>query len=175
MSAGSSGSDGCASWFKWLVGVLIALLAAGSGIVALLNYFTPRPGPDPNPPPGPVITVPPPPGPAGTAPTVAISVSPPIVARGQPFTVQLTGADENGMASIWWWGDSTGDPELNKAHWFDCGGAKSCTRSSTAATQAVGMLKLCANSRDVNYPSAGQAHQASEGAGIGCAAIQITP
>lgn len=29
------------NWFKWLVGILISLLAAGSGIVALLNYVHP--------------------------------------------------------------------------------------------------------------------------------------
>lgn len=39
MSQGSGDSKGCAGWFKWLVGILIALLGAGGGIVALLNYF----------------------------------------------------------------------------------------------------------------------------------------
>jgi hypothetical protein len=38
----SNDSSGCAIWFKWLVGVLIALLAAGGSIVALLNYFSPQ-------------------------------------------------------------------------------------------------------------------------------------
>ncbi|MCU0301531.1 MAG: carbohydrate-binding protein [Candidatus Nanopelagicales bacterium] len=33
---GDSSSGG---WFKWLVGVVIAVLAAGTGIVALLDYF----------------------------------------------------------------------------------------------------------------------------------------
>lgn len=31
-------SQGCAGWFKWLIGIVIALLGAGGGIVALLNY-----------------------------------------------------------------------------------------------------------------------------------------
>jgi len=31
-------SNPAADWFKWLVGTIIALLAAGGGIVALLNY-----------------------------------------------------------------------------------------------------------------------------------------
>jgi hypothetical protein len=34
-----SGKD--SNWIKWFVGILISLLAAGSGIVALLNYVHP--------------------------------------------------------------------------------------------------------------------------------------
>ena|SRR5260221_10041813 len=33
---------GNGSFLKWLIGSLIALLAAGSGIVALFNYFSPE-------------------------------------------------------------------------------------------------------------------------------------
>lgn len=29
------------NWFKWIIGTLITLLAAGGGIVALLTYFNP--------------------------------------------------------------------------------------------------------------------------------------
>jgi Carbohydrate binding module (family 6) len=36
------GESAQGSGFKWLVGVLVAILAAGSGIVALLNYFNPQ-------------------------------------------------------------------------------------------------------------------------------------
>jgi hypothetical protein len=45
----SRDSQGSAGWFKWLVGVMITLLAAGSGIVALLNYFNPPQAPTPTP------------------------------------------------------------------------------------------------------------------------------
>ena len=34
----SSSTNGPADWFKWLIGTIIALLAAGGGIAALLNY-----------------------------------------------------------------------------------------------------------------------------------------
>jgi hypothetical protein len=34
----SNGSNSPAEWFKWVIGVIIALLAAGGGIVALLQY-----------------------------------------------------------------------------------------------------------------------------------------
>ena len=39
MARDSGDLRGWAGWFKWLVGVVIALLAAGGGIVALLNYI----------------------------------------------------------------------------------------------------------------------------------------
>src|SRR5258706_11048129 len=41
----SQGSNSNTGWLKWLIGIIISLLAAGSGIVALLNYFNPRPLP----------------------------------------------------------------------------------------------------------------------------------
>ncbi|MCB9007849.1 MAG: hypothetical protein H6656_10870 [Ardenticatenaceae bacterium] len=41
MSQETQNRGGCASWFKWIIGVIIALLAAGGGIVALLNYIDP--------------------------------------------------------------------------------------------------------------------------------------
>lgn len=58
MARYSSDSQGCADWFKWLVGIVVALLAAGGGIVALLNYIDP---------PRPLPTVPPTPPPTTTS------------------------------------------------------------------------------------------------------------
>ncbi len=55
MSRGSNSSEGCSGLAKWLVGTFIALLAAGGGIVALLNYVKPPP-PTPRPP-SPVATL----------------------------------------------------------------------------------------------------------------------
>jgi hypothetical protein len=37
------------NWIKWFVGILISVLAAGGGIVALLNYIHPNPQPNPAP------------------------------------------------------------------------------------------------------------------------------
>lgn len=34
--------EGCAGWFKWIVGTFIALLGAGGGIVALMSVGEPR-------------------------------------------------------------------------------------------------------------------------------------
>jgi hypothetical protein len=50
MAGNSDTSNGCAGWFKWAIGALIALLAAGGGIVALLNYINRPPSPGPTPP-----------------------------------------------------------------------------------------------------------------------------
>ena len=33
--------EGCAGWFKWIVGTFVALLSAGGGIVALANFVDP--------------------------------------------------------------------------------------------------------------------------------------
>lgn len=44
------------SWVKWIVNTLIALLAAGGGIVALMNYF--KPSPQDNHPPAPTMPAP---------------------------------------------------------------------------------------------------------------------
>ncbi|MBX3086252.1 MAG: hypothetical protein KF716_31740 [Anaerolineae bacterium] len=41
------GSDSDGGWFKWVVGSIISLLAAGSGIVALLTYLGARSTPTP--------------------------------------------------------------------------------------------------------------------------------
>ncbi|MBI2124627.1 hypothetical protein HYT92_02435 [Candidatus Pacearchaeota archaeon] len=109
-----------------------------------------------------------------SAPTVAISVAPTNVPKGQFFNVTVTGTDDVGLAAIWWWGVSTSDTELNKAHWFSCNGAKVCKNSWLVSTNATDILTLGANSRDTAYPVAGQPHQASEGAGIAYATITVT-
>ena len=109
-----------------------------------------------------------------SAPTVSISVSPTTIAQGQFFNVTVTGTDDVGLADIWWWGSSTGDAELNKAHMYSCNSAKFCMNSWLVSTNATGVLKSGANSRDTAYPVAGQPHQASEGAGIAYATITVT-
>lgn len=109
-----------------------------------------------------------------SAPTVAISVIPTTAAQGQFFNVTVTGTDDIGLAAIWWWATNTTDTELNKAHWYNCNGARVCTYSWLASTNAVGSITLGANSRDTSYPVAGQPHQASEGQGIAYATITVT-
>ncbi len=95
---------------------------------------------------------------------------------GQAFSVYLEGTDDNDISSIWWWGHQTGDDELDKAHWHDCGGGPTCQQRWTVSVDVEGIHYLCANARDAaDYSYDGQAHQASEGMGIPCAEIEIVP
>ncbi len=109
-----------------------------------------------------------------SAPTVAIIVNPTTVAQGQFFNVTVIGTDDIGLTAIWWWAANSTDAELNKAHWFSCNGLKYCSYSWLVSTNATGTITLGANSRDTSYPISGQAHQASEGAGIAYATLTVT-
>ncbi len=111
---------------------------------------------------------------ADAAPTVAITVNPTAVAHGQVFNVTVTGTDDVGLSAIWWWAVDSTDTELNKAHWHSCYNAKYCSNSWLVSTNAIGTIKLGANSRDTSYPIAGEPHQASEGAGIAYATITVS-
>lgn len=42
ISNNSNISQGLGSWLKWMIGTAVALVAAGSGIVAILEYFEPE-------------------------------------------------------------------------------------------------------------------------------------
>lgn len=112
---------------------------------------------------------------AESAPVVEIYVNPLEVAVGQTLYVQLSGSDENAMASIWWWADQSNDPELHKAHWFDCPRQAACENTWQIVPSAPGDVWFCANSRDVDYGTQGGAHQASEGRGIPCVLVRISP
>lgn len=41
LSKDSNGPQGCSGWLKWLVGTVIAFMAAAGGLVALLEYLNP--------------------------------------------------------------------------------------------------------------------------------------
>jgi hypothetical protein len=111
---------------------------------------------------------------AEKAPSVEISVSPDQVAVGQKIYVKLDGTDDNGLAAIWWWGQQTNDPNLNKAHWMDCSKQSTCSNTWEITTTVSGNFWLCANARDIDYPIPGEAHQASEGRGIPCVLVQVS-
>ncbi|MFH1380458.1 MAG: Ig-like domain-containing protein [bacterium] len=100
-------------------------------------------------------------------PTVAISVEPERVVIGESITVTVAGTDDLDLSAIWWFGVNTADVDMNKAHWYACSGTN-VTHAWTIETAelSVGTYKLGANSRDKAYPTPGEPHQASEGAGI---------
>lgn len=49
---GRAHREGCAGWFKWIVGTIVGLLGAGGGIVALISLVDAN---DPPPPPTPIV------------------------------------------------------------------------------------------------------------------------
>jgi hypothetical protein len=50
-------------------------------------------------------------------PDVSIDVSPSEANVGEEITITLTGHSKTGLNAIWWWGEDTGHPEMDKAHW----------------------------------------------------------
>ena len=108
-----------------------------------------------------------------TPPEVQIFVNPRTVKIGEAFTVTVEGVDDANLSAVWWFGESTGDDDMDKAHWFDCGGQTTCSNSWTATATVGGTLLLSANGRDLAYPTLGEAHQASEGSGISCTTIEV--
>jgi subtilisin family serine protease len=112
-------------------------------------------------------------------PTVIISVEPAKVKEGDPFTVTVTGTAPFGLKAVWWFGEGTGIPDIDQAHWQNVtGDPKVFSHTWTGISiQKTGLYKLGANARDINYPTPGDGypHQASEGSGIAYAEIEVVP
>ncbi len=105
-------------------------------------------------------------------PTVKISVSPLVVKRGEEVNISLSAMDDRGLDMIWWWGENTGDHELDKAHTYACKG-RECYYTWKVSTDVTGEMVLCANAMDTADPIPGEAHQASEGEGIPCIHLKV--
>jgi hypothetical protein len=99
-------------------------------------------------------------------PTVTISVSPEEVEVGETFRVLLKSEDDVGLQSMWWWGEDTGIPELDKRHTARIFGKSATSGWRTTATEP-GTFTLAADAQD----SAG--HQASEGEGIAYGTVTV--
>jgi hypothetical protein len=106
-------------------------------------------------------------------PKVFISVTPEKVRVGETFRVLLKAEDDVGLQSMWWWGESTGIPELDKDHTARIFGKSAASTWRITATKE-GTFTLAADARDSAYPTPGEAHQASEGEGIGYTTITVT-
>lgn len=99
-------------------------------------------------------------------PVVKIEVNPKEVKAGEQFTVTVSGVDDVGLETIWWFGD-TKLPELNKAHQYGCNGAKKKINLWKLRIDTPGVYIFRANARDTVYGKMpGEPHQASEGIGI---------
>lgn len=112
-------------------------------------------------------------------PTVKISVSRKLVWRKKPFSVNVTSSAPFGLKAVWWFGDDTGIPDIDQAHWKDVEGAPKVFRHTWTGIiiKKNGNYKLGANARDVKYPTPGDGypHQASEGSGIAYVEIKVIP
>ncbi len=111
-------------------------------------------------------------------PTVKISVSPKKVKRNKPFKIKVSASAPFNLKSVWWFGEGTGIPDIDRAHWHNVSGANPVyTYEWTASIGSKGTYTLGANARDVLYPTSsdGYPHQASEGSGIAYTTIKVTP
>ncbi len=68
---------------------------------------------------------------------------------GQPFNLTVKATNGIGLSELWWTGEFTGDPELDRTHSFDCAGKKSCQKTWVLSTRQTGALTFVANARDV--------------------------
>ncbi len=107
------------------------------------------------------------------APAVSIAVDPPVACRGQVVTVTVSATDDVGLDSIWWGLRLGCAPEMPPVAPVQAGGARSLTRQWRFTARTPGRHVLFAQARDTAYPTLGEPHQASEGAGMGCAELVI--
>jgi subtilisin family serine protease len=112
-------------------------------------------------------------------PTVKISVSPKQVRRNEPFTVKVSASAPYGLKSVWWFGQGTGIPDIDRAHWHDVSGSDPVYvyEWTDVRIGSKGTYTLGSNARDVRYPTPGDGypHQASEGSGIAYTQIKVVP
>lgn len=100
-------------------------------------------------------------------PIVRMTVSPDTVGQGEPFRITVSGEAEGGLNSIWWWGEGTGDAELDAVHAYPCQGAGQCTHSWDVRTEISGNLRFRANARS----NAGV--QADQGGALPSAQVRV--
>ena len=108
-------------------------------------------------------------------PEVRIFVTPHSVVPNEEFSVTVRAFASEGLDSIWWFGESTDDSNLNRTYWHNCNGEQTCRKTWTLRTHISGPLRLGANARDVRYwtDDSGRAHQASEARGISEAYVEV--
>ncbi|MGQ9666716.1 MAG: hypothetical protein ACUVWB_05305, partial [Anaerolineae bacterium] len=106
---------------------------------------------------------------AAGVPTVSLTASPSTAGQGEPFRITVAGEAADGLNSIWWWGEGTGDAELDAVHAHPCQGAGQCAHSWDVRTEASGSLTFRANARS----NAGV--QADQGGALPTASARIIP
>jgi hypothetical protein len=106
-------------------------------------------------------------------PVVTLSLSQTEAQVGETIQVTVSGLDDAGLCAIWW-GSALGClPRTCESLWFSCGGEFAAAHTWSVVFTEPGRYVLFANARDVAYPRLGEAHQASEGTGMGCAELIV--
>jgi subtilisin family serine protease len=98
-------------------------------------------------------------------PTVAIAVTPAVVQVGQPFGITVTASAPFGIASVWWFGQGTGLPDLDAPHVRTLDGEYVRTVTwSGISIDAPGEYSFGADARDRDRAAApeGYPHRAGE-------------
>ena len=106
---------------------------------------------------------------AAGVPAVRLTISPDTVGQGEPFRITVSGEAEGGLNSIWWWGEGTGDAELDAVHAYPCQGAGQCSQGWDVRTEVNGELTFRANARS----NAGV--QADQGGALPAARLRVIP
>ncbi|MBN2407506.1 MAG: hypothetical protein JXJ19_07395, partial [Elusimicrobia bacterium] len=109
-------------------------------------------------------------------PDVNIAVFPSSVLRGEDIKITVSASDDKALAAFWWWGNCTGYENFDKTYWYYCSGI-SAEHTWTMSTYELlpGTYSLLANSCDSMYPTPGEAHQASDGSGLGYFVFTVEP
>lgn len=124
-----------------------------------------------------------------TAPTVSVQLDKNSVSQGESFQVTVYATSNVGLTSAWWfvedvnnrtWHEIPGTvngitKKLNQAQDFGaCAGQTTCSYTRAVTITGPGEYEIKANSRDIKYPTPGEAHQASEGAGLALWRITVS-
>jgi hypothetical protein len=89
-----------------------------------------------------------PPARSAAPPKADLDLTHDLVNPGEPFTVRLQAASDDGVASMWWWASGVDDDSLRDTHAVDCLGATPCRKSWSASTNAEGGMVIHALARD---------------------------
>jgi hypothetical protein len=107
-------------------------------------------------------------------PWVDLQVFPRRAAPGEPITLSVDAVAVAGVDSLWWWGENTGLPGFDKAHWASGGGVYHRRLEWTVTIPTPGTYTFGANARDLRYwTDPGRPHQASEGCGIDRVTVEV--
>lgn len=109
-------------------------------------------------------------------PWVEIDVSPNQVAAGEPINITVRARAFAGLDMFWWFGNSTGITDIDKAHIMAGNGNENGEYTWSVIIDEPGTYSFGANARDFLYwTNPGSPHQASEGCGMSYDVVTVLP